>query len=134
MRFHALLLRLLLCLALVANGTSAVHAGVGMAVDGGSEHAAAADESAPPCHDDMAAMADADGATADHSGMSSPPSMEGDCCPAGGCLCSCVWSAPTLLGVHGVALATLPASVPVAFLAGSHASPTLHHLIRPPIG
>ena len=132
MRLRAILLRLLLCLALVANGTSAVYASARMAFDGGMSTTAIGREAEPPCHD-MAAMQD--GVMVADTGTHAPPAgSHDDCCPPGACLCSCVSHAPSILTVHAVALTTGPAASPVSALLSSHASPALLHLIRPPIG
>jgi hypothetical protein len=131
MRFRAILLRLLLCLALVANGTSTVHASVRMTFDGGTgsmtEH-----QTEPPCHE-AAAMPGGE-LVADPDSPSAPAS-DADCCPPGGCLCSCVSHAPTILTVHAVASTTTRrATSPMSALSSAHASPAHPHLIRPPIG
>lgn len=136
MRARSILLRLLLSLALVVNGLSAVHAGVFMAVDGVAHAAMAAHDAGsrdaePPCHDAMTAVQD-DAARGDEA-TPSPAAASDDCCPVG-CLCNCVSSAPTLVQVHALAPTPLLDSGPVSALRVPHASPALPDLIRPPIG
>ena len=131
MRLRAILLRLLLCVALVANGTSAVYASTMMAAGAGMDVAAAAHDAAPPC-DDMPAMAHS-AMAADHDAPA-PPVSHDDCCPPGACLCSCVSHAPTIPAFGAFAIPVRPSAAPVAALRVSFASPALPHLIRPPIG
>ena len=131
MRFRSIFLRLLLCLALVANGTSVAYASARMAFDGGMSTTAPEQEAEPPCHD-MAAMQI--GVMVAGSGTHAPAGSHNDCCPPGACLCSCVSHALTILPVHAFVLTTQPAASPVSVLRSSHASPALPHLIRPPIG
>ncbi|WP_036165232.1 CopL family metal-binding regulatory protein [Noviluteimonas dokdonensis] len=131
MRLRAILLRLLLCFALVANGTSAVYASTMMAFGAGMDATAAAHDAAPPC-DDMPAMAHA-AMTSDHDAPASPVAHD-DCCPPGACLCSCVSHAPTIPTFGSIAIPVRPSAAPGAALRVSFASPALPHLIRPPIG
>jgi hypothetical protein len=132
MRPRSLLLRLLLCIALVANGTSAVYASTLMTAGAGTDATAAASHDAePPCHD-MPAMTHA-AMAADHDTPAAPVSHD-DCCPPGACLCSCVSHAPTLPAFGVFALPARPSAAPVAALRVAFASPALPHLIRPPIG
>jgi len=132
MRFRTILLRLLLCIALVANGTSAVYASTMMAVGAGMAATTAFEQHAqPPCHD-MPAMTHAAIAT-DHVAPA-PPISHDDCCPPGACLCSCVSHAPSIVAFGAFALPMRPTSAPAAALRVPFASPALPRLIRPPIG
>jgi len=127
MRFRSILLRVLLCIALVANGTSAVFASTKMALGAGMEATTVVEQHAqPPCHD-MPAMA------ADHVAPA-PPLSHDDCCPPGACLCSCVSHAPSIVAFGAFALPMRPSSAPAAALRVPFASPALPQLIRPPIG
>ena len=134
MRLRAILLRLLLCIALVANGTSAVYASTMMVSGAGMAAAPAVPQTAEqPCHD-MPSMTH--GSTkADHEAPTAPaaPSHD-DCCPPGACLCSCVSHAPTILSVQSFATQPGTSPAPVATLRVSFASRALPNLIRPPIG
>ncbi|MEA9912707.1 CopL family metal-binding regulatory protein [Xanthomonas campestris pv. raphani] len=135
------LLRLLLCLCLVANTATGAWASVGMAMPAmgsaamGSEamaatahgvHAAAPD--ALPCHEDMASPAAMPLPDTDHA----PHAGKGDCCKLGSCDC---------LQHCSLALLTLPA-VPAALagrpampgaLAEGRANPVPEQPVRPPI-
>ena len=121
MRSRSLLLRLLLCLALVANGTTAVFANARTALDPDMAMAMQHDD-APPCHD--AASDDAP----------KPPVSHDDCCGTGACLCSCVAHAPAVVTVDALVPDARPAIAPASAQPVSRASPALPHPIRPPIG
>ena len=132
MSFRPFLFRLLLCLALVANGATAAYAGTVMAFGAGMDVTTAAGHDAePPCHD-MPEMAHA-AMAAGHDAPASPASHD-DCCPPGACVCSCVPQASTIPALGAFALPMRPSAAPVATLRVSFASPALPHLIRPPIG
>lgn len=137
MRPRSILVHLLLCLALLANGTTAAFANARMAFEGAAPsttaHAAstaAHDDAAAPCHD-MAAM---DPATSAHDAVPATSASHADCCPPGACLCNCVSQGAAILTVHALALTALPALAPAVPPHVSIASPALQHPIRPPIG
>lgn len=137
MRFRSILVHLLLCLALLANGTTAAFANARMTLEGAAvptaAHAApmaAHDDAAAPCHD-MAAMEQAPTA---HHATPAGSSSHSDCCPPGACLCNCVSQGAAILTVHALALAALPSLAPAVPPHVSIASPALQHPIRPPIG
>ena len=125
MRPFPLLLRLLLCLAILANGIASAQAGVRML----GAHAApvavqAAAEAASSCHE-----------TADAVAPDAPSAHErGDCCRDGGCDCTCpvplfeALLVPVLAGPPVATQATAPRA------PARRAAPRLPHLIRPPIG
>ena len=119
MRPLSCLLRILLCLSLLANGTATAFANARMGSEGVAQQAAA------PCHERMA-MHDAPPAA--------PPASHDDCCPPGACLCSCVANATALPMGHAIAMPPRPAVLSFASHKPSHASPLLANLIRPPIG
>jgi hypothetical protein len=130
---RAILLRLLLSLALVLNGTVPAMAAVRMQLAAGAE-AASAQQGQTPCHEA--------GAMAAYGGMDHGPAMPlpdkspqkaPDCCK-GGCTCACMQptqAAPPVAMVPMMAAAPAPV---VHRLALGHANPALPHLIRPPIG
>lgn len=127
MHSRAIVLRLLLCLVLVANGTTAAFANVRMAMMDSA--AATQQDDAPPCHD----MQADDAATIEHDAPSIPGSHE-DCCGSA-CLCDCVAHATAFfLAVDALALTTRAAAPPVSAPQESRAAPALPHPIRPPIG
>ena len=125
MSFGTLLLRALLCLGLLVNGSAQA-----MAVT----HAVLASHQArvetPPCHDaeDMKAAG-----SQVHEHRAAPATKKPDCCKSGACDCACSHGAaatkPTLHAQgHKVRHAAF-VDLPVA----RYASPALPRLIRPPI-
>jgi hypothetical protein len=125
MTLSAVLLRVLLSLALVLNGTGAAVAAVHAPaphMDAALAQAMASDKDAP-CHHD-AAMAAKHAPIADH----------GSCCK--GMRCDRAGPAPALLEIAFAPVA--PALPPPAFamqrLDAGHRAPALAHPIRPPIG
>ena len=129
MRFSAVLLRLLLCLVLAANATTAAYATTRMASMGGAEDAAAMQhEDAAPCH---ATQVD-DGAAMDQ-GMPAMPDTHEDCCGSA-CLCDCIAHATAFVTVDAAAWSPPPAMPPVSAVPVSRAGPALPHPTRPPIG
>jgi hypothetical protein len=122
MRFRSLLLRVLLCLALLANGTTAVFASARMALDADMAMAMQHD-AASPCHDE-----------ANDEAPKQHPASHDDCCGTGACLCSCVAHVPAFLAVDALLLTPPRAAPPVSAPHVSRANPALQHPIRPPIG
>ena len=133
MRPPSLLLHVLLSLALVANGIGTAMA----SVHAGCAHAAVASAAAaaePSCHDGIR----------DHHAdpgelsppQSSAPHDDGNGCGScsGSCTCDCI--------AHGMAavmppMLLLPVSTGIAYApttTHTHATPTLPHPVRPPIG
>lgn len=133
MRPASLLLRLLLCLSLLANGVGAAHAATGMrlahvaqaavaAADAGSCHEAAPEASAPasmPLRDPPPA----------HAGVG-----DGDCCDGEACDCVCMAQASLALPGGFASVATTAHADVVVGDASGLPPPRLPHLIRPPIG
>ncbi|MUV14789.1 CopL family metal-binding regulatory protein [Noviluteimonas gilva] len=119
MRPFPFLLRILLCLSLLANGTATAFANARMVSEGVAQQVAA------PCHE-MAATHDAPPAA--------PPASHDDCCPPGACLCSCLANATALPANHVIAAPPRNAVLSFESRKPSHASPLLANLIRPPIG
>ncbi len=140
----ALLLRILISISLILDGTGTAVSATRMVV----EHAATT-HSMPvranvtaaamrPCHH-QDSMAVAAGTT--QAAMAEVPSAgtksshrSKDCCRSGNCGCACLQGTPAAM----VAL-TLPRAVLIDVAIASpikpgHASPALPHLIRPPIG
>ena len=126
------LLRALLCLVLLLNGTAYAHAATRMAM-GGTAAMEQAHDDAPPCHEsmDMAMQMDEEGANpAGHpDGDAGLP----DCCKAGSCDGFCAQHAPALAWPASLpAPRYLQAETP-AYLPAAHASVRLSHRHRPPI-
>lgn len=130
MSVRFVLLRLLLCLALICNGAASAMASARMAMPAtAQEHMALPSD--PPCHE-MAAMDHATDATPAKTPQDGHPAP--DCCQSGTCQCACVHAAQV----------ALPSTLALGFVTGGpriaqpmragHSEPALPHLIRPPIG
>lgn len=126
------LLRALLCLVLLLNGTAYAHAATRMAM-GGMAAMEQAHDDAPPCHEGMDMAMLVDEAGPQPAGHPDGDAGLPDCCKAGSCDGFCAQHAPAL---------AWPASWPVpgylraeapAYLATAHASVRLSHRHRPPI-
>jgi hypothetical protein len=148
MRLSPVLLRLLLMLALLANGVTGAFATTHMQVAHVAEMAAEtktvaaahADAAKPPCHEHMPAMDDSEAAS-----QITPPSAaldtdsgtehgSPDCCQSANCACACMQHmAATSASVHMLQVRIDHASG-VRPLKMGHATPALPQLIRPPIG
>jgi hypothetical protein len=133
------LLRVLLCVALVLNGTTAAVAAVTLEhqMAGSSETApASSPASAHGCHDEASARAPA--AVADQAQEAPKPGSAEhpapDCCAKATCNCACVQAAQ--VGSPVVATgAVVPKSAQLQSPPDARrAEPVLPHLIRPPIG
>ena len=134
MHLRSVLLRLLLSLALVANGTTAAFANACVAFEADITSAVAgATESEPPCHD-MAAMGGPtdQGAAADHA--AAPPAPAHDDCCTGACLCNCLAHVTAFLAVDALGISPPAATQPASTQESLLANPDLRHPIRPPIG
>lgn len=143
MSIGSVLLRLLLSLCLVLNGTGVAAASAHMPMQheqpAPTTSAASAAAEAMPCHGghhQATMQSPADPAATAHASHGKPakPSHTPDCCKSGTCRCACVHVAQA-----GVPALLLPAMVPmhersVRTLALGHAAPALPHPIRPPIG
>jgi len=132
MSARAILLRLLLCFALVLNGVAPAMASVRMHAGTDDRHAAASEPAqvaghAMPCHED--------GSPPMASPEQSPkqPAAPG-CCKSATCACACISHAaamPPAMAFHGAAM---PHAGDIRPMPAGHAAPALPHLIRPPIG
>jgi len=144
-RIFPVLLRVLLTLALVANGTGSVFAATRMQVEGFAASIAVVDAAASgtstvtaPC-DEHAAM---DAQAMEASDMPSQRagdasvSVDGspDCCKAGHCMCACVLHAVGGMANVQVMEPLIDRGTTAQVLETGHAAPALPHLIRPPIG
>ena len=128
MPVRLILLRLLLCVALLLNGTASAMAAARMAIPA-AEPQGMAMQSAAPCHD-MATMDHA--AEPAQASQGSDPAP--DCCTSGICQCTCVHAAQIALPfVLAPAFDARGARIALSMPAG-HAQPALPHPIRPPIG
>lgn len=141
MSFGSLLLRLLLSLCLVLDGTAAAaiaHLPMG-------HDAAAASMPAPPTASTAAVMADmpchghdAASSTTPTSATSltapDPAGSSPDCCESGACRCACMHVAQVVVPSLAWAAATPGHARSVRPLLPGHTAPPLPHPIRPPIG
>jgi hypothetical protein len=129
----SILLRLLLSLSLVLNGSSYAAAAAKMPM----EHVAAAHEKskaeeAPPCpgHSDLTA-ADGQGA---EPGSATHEHDKPECCKSAKCVGACLQHAPVAIVAQWVGPAAIEHSDAVRQIKAAHANPALPHRIRPPIG
>ena len=150
----SILLRLLLCVGLILNGSAYAVASTQMQLT----HMTAAIEAAAmpqtPCHDRMA-MAGMDHSGMDHAGMShagmaheqmampaehaqhdhgqAPNAADPDCCKSQTCNCSCLQPAPATaiaFALGGAHIGHSPIARPMPV---DHDAPALPYPIRPPI-
>ena len=132
-RLTSLLLRLLLCLAIVVNGIGGAQATARMAVMHMPAVTTMTNEARgmPPCHH-PATHAAATASTGTHARAST--AGHDDCCKDGRCDCPCAPSLPQLAAALQVPVVIAAATRDVAVPLPQHATPRLPHLIRPPIG
>lgn len=139
------MLRVLLALALMANGTSSVFAATRMQVESFGARIAVVDgtqsdasTAAAPCdeHAGMDALAMDPSAMTPHMGGDAPDSggESGDCCKAAQCVCACVLHAVAGMANVHVMEPLIDRDTTAQVLGTGHAAPPLPHLIRPPIG
>lgn len=131
----ATLLRALLCLALLLNGTAYAHAATRMAM-GDMAAMAQADDGVPPCHEGM----DMDMDVMEMDGEDASPSAHHDddaglpeCCKAGNCDGFCAQHAPAVTWLAPLDPSRYPAADAPTYHADAHASVRLPHRLRPPI-
>ncbi len=136
-----ILLRLLLCLCLILDGTGAAFA----ATRGPLPHAPVAKAS-------PVAMAMATMPCGDHAGMAATPqrmamaAISGDarsmpskhalpdCCKSGHCSCACTQQGMATLAWLAMPGASIGHANAVSAIATAHPAPALPHLMRPPLG
>ena len=142
MSTRAILLRLLLCVALVFNGAASAMASVQMMqmhADGQGTASIpvptmADAEPAMPCHHDGQASHSQDAADAAMPSKDKQPHQAPDCCKSSTCTCACVHQAAAMVPVMAFQGTALLHVSSVRSMALGHATPPLPHLIRPPIG
>jgi len=145
MRIAPALIRVLLILALIANGATSAFAATQMQISHLNEKAAEAEapksaqSSVPPCHEHAAtigvSIANAEAAVVDKDSRGANTRHGSlDCCKSAKCLCACMHHvAATSASVHFLA-ANVDHASSVRPLKMGHAAPALPPLIRPPIG
>jgi len=127
------LLRALLCLALLFNGTAYAQMATRMAVSDMSAAMPSGDDDMPPCHEGMdmtVQMDDADTSSLDHHG--DEPGVP-DCCKTGSCDGFCAQHAPALGWLAPSGAPPYPRADVPAYRADAHASVRLSNRHRPPI-
>ena len=143
MSTRAILLRLLLCIALVFNGAASAMASVQMMqmhADGQGTASVpvptmvAGAEPAMPCHHDGQASHSQDAAAAATPSKDQQPHQTPDCCKSSTCTCACVHQAAAMVPMLVFQGATLLHVGSVRSMTVGHTAPALPHLIRPPIG
>jgi hypothetical protein len=142
MSTRAILLRLLLCIALVFNGAASAMASVQMMqmhADGQGTASIpvptmADAEPAMPCHHDGQASHSQDAADAATPSKDKQPHQAPDCCKSSTCTCACVHQAAAMVPMMAFQGAALLHAGSVRSMALGHPAPALPHLIRPPIG
>ena len=142
MRTPTLLMRLLVVLCLLGNGFGTAYANAQMSFKHAQTHGA------PAAHDAAAAPTVAAAEHHCHEAMDvesgtrktdvPPPSdrsdlHSADCCGGPTCQCACAYHASFVSTAMSSVPGVPPDSVLFATLDADHASPTLPHLIRPPI-
>ena len=129
------LLRVVLSIALVLEGVSGAVAATRMHADRMSSTDASAqvdlDEMPCPAH-----QGPQGGHQASKTGSPASPgkSPVPDCCKSGMCTCACVHVAQIALSALQVTAPVLEHDLSVRRLSLTYATPSLPHLIRPPIG
>lgn len=142
MSTRAILLRLLLCVALVFNGAASAMASVQMMQMHADGHEAASTPVAPmasaesemPCHHDGQPAHSQDAAAAATPSKDQQPHQTPDCCKSSTCTCACVHQAAAMVPMLVFQGATLLHVGSVRSMTLGHPAPALPHLIRPPIG
>lgn len=127
------LLRALLCLVLLFNGTAYAHAATRMALGDMASAAQATAHDGPPCHESMDTAHRPALDAASHAGGHDDGAGLPDCCKAGTCDGFCAQHAPVLAWPMAPGM-LLPLSTEApAYRADAHASARLSHRHRPPI-
>jgi hypothetical protein len=144
MPLRAFLLRALLCLSLVLNGSGYAVASTQMQlthVAATQASLAAAAQIAPPCHEQrhdndaapsmhmMVDMASSAAACDDSQGSHASP----DCCQSSQCACDCLQYATATLADVPALPAVIEHAAEIRALSPSHVAPALANPIRPPI-
>jgi hypothetical protein len=133
------LLRVVLSIALILNGIGGAVAGTRMqagqlAASTGAPSAEAGKGADMPCHAHQ--RPESGGHQASKEGSPALPGKAPvpDCCKSGMCTCACVHVAQIALSALQVTAPVLEHDLAVRRLSLTYATPSLPHLIRPPIG
>ena len=140
----AILLRVLLSLSLILNGTGTAMAAPRMLIDHAATSATKPVEAtanvatAAPCHHHAGMAANAHEASAgiadgaNKAVKSQQPAS--DCCKSGICGCACLQATPAVVAAVSLPAAVVGRDAGAWVIMPKHASPALAHLIRRPIG
>lgn len=135
----SLLLRVLLCVSLAANGAGFAQAAVRMQLEHAVQKTVLAEADTSECRDAMVAAVDIGGLThlsahGDEAASAGTGTQDGmECCDPGTCEASCAQHPCAVAAALATAgLSALDARLDRA-MANRHRSPRLPHLIRPPI-
>lgn len=140
----AILLRVLLSVVLIFNGSGYAYAATQMHMSGVSAAShmtdrdvadlSAAAHDAPPCHEAMGDMADPDPAPP-ADGLAGHDGHDGsNCCQTDQCDCVCAQHVPATPLAFWLRAPVLVRSRVPAYRPAQHLSPVLSNLQRPPIG
>ena len=126
------LLRVLLCLALILNGSGAAVAATQMQM---SHVATMASVAADPvaAHEGMLSPCHGEQATAHHAMPQPAPHVSPDCCQAGHCTCDCLQHLSATATEFFVPMPMLAHAPVLRPMHAGHPSPALANPIRPPI-
>lgn len=146
MSASALLLRLLLCVILILNGSGAAFAATGMELAhraGAGAHGAVAsthtnmaDEASTgeqrPCHGSAPGPDPEPTQPASKHAVSDDRPADGDCCPSSHC--ACLQHLTATMPQFVIRPAVIAKAASDRAISRAHTAPPILHLIRPPIG
>lgn len=124
----SLLLRLLLSLTVLLNGFGPTHVMAGSI----ASETASVEESPCPEHHATASIGAADDGMKDGM-LESSDKQSGDCCKSSSCRCACVHVGAWVMAEYPYVPAHIVHDMSLTRMAIGHRSPTLPHLMRPPI-
>lgn len=145
MRPWSILLRVLLSLVLVLNGTASAMAATSMPMNHFAAHMPkkapvavspqmASDMPCPQHHPASAAVSSHDLPNAVHPAPEKSKHPAPDCCKFGTCTCACTQLAQATFPSLNIGTIAFDGNRHVHWLTSAHTAPALPHLIRPPIG
>jgi hypothetical protein len=146
----SILLRMLLSVALILNGSGYAAASTHKSKDAASSHEmhlmAQEGTTPPPCHGDHASMMvphhhgaeqtmdHSPDSAKSHSAKTHPSESHSDCCKSGACRCVCNHASTAAIAMMFIRDALIARSGASRPLKPGRPAPALPNLIRPPIG
>lgn len=129
-----ILLRLLLCISVILNGSGYAVAATQMELAQRAAHAAET-ASVPPCHEgaDAAAVPASDGMTTPSKATPDPHGEGTDCCQSALCSCDCLQHATVAIAVAVIPSGLQPARYTASPRETRPAARPFHVPLRPPI-